>query len=124
LYDGHMKTVSFALALLCGSPLILWCQDSSNLLTEAREAMRGLLGVSVETDHNGCAGIVDKELTKQDIEVKLRIAGIRITQLPIAVLGMMANCLPVENAGRRISTIVHFSLLCGRLFGYPRSLCV
>jgi FAD/FMN-containing dehydrogenase len=117
---GHMmKQALLILALVYAGAPALWCQDSSDPLTEPRESLRGLLGVSVETDHNGCRGIVDKDLTKQDIEVRLRVAGIRITPLPFVVLGMMANCLPIENSGRRVSTVIHFLLSVRQVVWLP-----
>jgi hypothetical protein len=66
-----MKRVALLIALLCSGPLAMWCQESPDFITDPRETMRGLLGVSVVADHSGCGGFVDKELAKQDIEVKL-----------------------------------------------------
>lgn len=116
---GLMRPSIPILVLLCAGASTLSCQESSNPLTDPREALRGLLGVTVETDHKGCGGIVDKELTKQDIEVKLRIAGIRVTQLPIAALGMTATCLPFEVAGKRMSTVMAFSLSLHQIVWLP-----
>ena len=53
----YMKRAALLVVLLCTGSIAGRCQESPNFITEPRESMRGLLGVNVATEHNGCGGI-------------------------------------------------------------------
>jgi hypothetical protein len=101
--------------------LVGWSQVNplDNMVTEPKESLRGIFGVMVQTAQSRCEGVVDPSLAKQDMEVKLRVAGITVVTLPFASLNLDATCMPIIVAGRRSATVIHISLGFGQVVWLP-----
>lgn len=71
----------------------------------------GLADVNVTTlIGNTCGNVIDSGLLKQDVEVKLRVAGIKIAEDSITQLNAIVNCAHLDSDGERIVTALYVSL--------------
>jgi hypothetical protein len=84
--------------LLCSSVSALLCQTQANV---AKEPLRGISGLMVVVGvEKPCGDIVDSGLVKQDIELRLRHAALKIVENPLpAYLFAEIGCAHVKLQG-------------------------